>query len=534
MDSPILQVKKYLHALYNRRYLFLLVSVTTALLIVFSSFFTPKQYEAKSTVFIEENVVNSLMKGITVSPSMTDRIRVLRYHMLSRDIISRVLKTLEMDVKAETPEAFEGLIRRCQETTIITLRGEDLFFVSFVSTDPQFAKNYINTLVNTYVEENLAAKREESFGANRFLSEQVAFYKIKLDEIEDEINSYRKKTGIISTASEASLLDEIKNREEEIKALRLKKLELTASVNTMSQQLNMMKSSAASQGSSLLDLMGGSGDDMRIDALRSQLEELLMVYNDQYPAVVKLREQIAELEKRQAEQPVQDPGPAVDNFNPFEDPIFVDLKMRMNTAQAELNALLAREREFLDQIDQNKKILANFPQDKKILADMERERSMTQNVYETLLQRVGVAEVSKQMEVADKATTFRIVDPAILPTFPVGVKRLFKMFLGIALGIGAGLAAVFAREKLDDTVKDADMIRSLGVPVLAEIPLMYSEEDASRVRKRDRLVYSYAGVCLLCIAVMVGHDLLGLTMFDRFIAYANLDTLVSSAVELVR
>lgn len=273
---------------------------------------------------------------------------------------------------------------------------------------------------------------------------------------------------------------------------------------------------------------------MRIDALRSQLEELLMVYNDQYPAVVKLREQIAELEKRQAAQPIQDPGPAVDNFNPFEDPVFVDLKMRMNTAQAELNALLAREREFLDQIEQNKKILANFPQDKKILADMERERNMTQNVYETLLERVGVAEVSKQMEVADKATTFRIVDPAILPTFPVGAKRLYKMLFGLALGIGAGLAAAFAREKLDDTVKDADALRALGMSVLAEIPLMFDEQQAKLVRKRDKLVYSYAGFCLSLIAVMIGHDLLGLTVLDQFIAYAKLDTLISGVTELIR
>ena len=64
--------------------------------------------------------------------------------------------------------------------------------------DPEFAKNYINALVGAYVEENLAAKREESFGASRFISEQVTFYKNKLDAIEDEINQFRKKTGIFS------------------------------------------------------------------------------------------------------------------------------------------------------------------------------------------------------------------------------------------------------------------------------------------------------------------------------------------------
>jgi len=206
----------------------------------------------------------------------------------------------------------------------------------------------------------------------------------------------------------------------------------------------------------------------------------------------------------------------------------------MNSAQSDLTALQARESELLAQIENNKRLLENFPQDKKVLADLERERSMTQNVYETLLQRVGVAEVSKQMEVADKATTFRIVDPAILPTFPVGTKRLYKMLFGLAVGIGAGLAAALAREKLDDTVKDADTLRSLGLTVLVEIPLMFDEQQAKQIRKMDRLVYSYAGACLALIAVMIGHDLLGLTVLDQFIAYAKLDTLVSSVSELIR
>ena len=74
-------------------------------------------------------------------------------------------------------------------------------------------------------------------------------------------------------------------------------------------------------------------------------------------------------------------------------------------------------------------MLRNFPEDKKALNDLERERAMQASIYEQLLQRVGVSEVSKQMEVADKATTFRIVDPAILPTKPVGTKRILLMLL---------------------------------------------------------------------------------------------------------
>ena len=520
MDSPLAQIKFYLNILYARRYWFLLTAVTVGLGVVVFTFTIPKQYEAKSTVFIEKNVVNSLLKGLTVTPSMEDRIRVLRYHMLSRDIISRVLKKLDMDVKSETPEAFEALIMRCQEVTKINMRGNDLFFVSLVNPDPVFARDYINTLVNTYVEENLSSKREESFGADRFLSEQVKFYKQKLNVLEDEIYQYRKKTGIFSTVTEATIVEGVDTLEAQVRQLQGKKNELIATVRTIHDQLESMKESASS-GSSLfggLDMMMGSDEDMQIEALQARLDELLLVYNDSYPTVIKLRERISALEERKALQPDQEIEVEEDDvFNPVEDPIFVDLKMRMNAAQSDLNALKARETELQNQIDDNKRMLENFPRDKKALAEMERERSMIKNVYETLLERVGMAEVSKQMEVADKATTFRIVDPAILPTFPVGKARLLKMILGLIVGIGAGAAAVVAREQLDDTVRDADVLRSKGVTVLAEIPLMFSDNDHARQKKKDKLVYSYCALCLGLIGLLMLHDLLGLTIMDQLL-----------------
>jgi polysaccharide chain length determinant protein (PEP-CTERM system associated) len=356
MNSYYAQVKIYLQILYNRRYLFLLIAATLSLAIMVGSLFTPKKYEAKSTVFIEKNVVNSLLQGLTVTPSMNDRIRVLRYHMLSRDIISRVLQKMDMDEKMRTPAAFEGLIRQCQETTKINMKGNDLFFVSMVNSDPVFARDYINTLVNTYVEENISSKREESFGADRFLSEQVGFYKQKLNKVEDEIYNYRKKTGIFSSVTEASIVEFVDKLEEEIRSLQGKKNELMATAKTIREQLASMQDAASTRGAGLggFDMFGGSRDEMRMETLQAQLDALLFMYNDSYPGVVRLRHQIEELEKSLALNlsPPVEPVPGV--FNPVEDPIFVDLKMRMNTAQSDLNALKAREQELNAQDFTNK------------------------------------------------------------------------------------------------------------------------------------------------------------------------------------
>jgi polysaccharide chain length determinant protein (PEP-CTERM system associated) len=536
MDSPIVQIQNYLHILYCRRYIFVLIAATTALILVVGCFFMQKNYEAKSTVFIEKNVVNALMKGITITPSMNDRIRVLRYHMLSRDIVLRVLQKLDMDVQVNNPDQFESLIKSCQAKTRINIKGNDLFFISFIDPDPQFAKDYINTLVNTYVEENIADKREESYGAGRFLSEQVTFYKQKLDKLDEAINNHRKKTGIFTTVTEQSIIAEIKDYEEELKELLFDKNELLSTVKTIGEQLKFMKNIPAVNDDPFTDMSGNSGDQWRMETIRNKLRELLLVYNDKYPTVVKLKAQLADLEAREQEPSDEINMPVViadEISNPIQNPIFVDLKMRMNVAQAELNAVIAREHDLQGQIASNRQLLETFPDDKKILADMAQESATNREIYQKLLARVGVAEVSKQMEIADKTTTFRIIDPAILPYAPVGRKRIVKLLLSVIVGFGAGIGAVVAREMLDDTVKDADTVRALGVTVLAEIPFMFNDVDSKMVRKRDRWVYSYAAVCLLGVGALFAHDMLGMTVIDRLVASDDFHAVFSNAVKFL-
>jgi len=519
MDSPLEQAKQFLQAVVARKRLFIIVSALVAVLAVAGSFFVPKVYEAKSTVFIERNVIESLMRGITITPSMEDRIRVLRYYMVSRDIVSRTLKKMEMDTheKYADPDAFEGLVLNCQNKTTINMRGNDLFFVSLKDVNPYFARDYINTLIGIYVEENVATKREESYGATRFLNEQIGTYKQKLDEIDAKIIDFRRKNGIFSNVNEELLMSQVASDEEELRALRLRKNEMQATIQTIQQQLVMLKDtlSYGFEGET-----SGSYDDARIEQLQSKIDELLIIYNDKHPSVVKLRDQIEELQKRQTENPAASKA-IVDTstYNPADDPIYVDLKMRLNITQSELNALIAKERDLAGRINANQRTLNNFPEDKKTLNDMERERATHLAIYQQILQRVGISDVSKDMAVADKATTFRIVDPAILPTTPVGVKRIMLMLLGILAGLSAGLCTIYACEMMDDSVKGSPSLKELGLTVLAEIPFILTDAENLLNRRRDRAAFTFASACTLLVGVLLLHDLLGFSFVDGILGH---------------
>ena len=530
MQTQFGEIKQFLEAVYTRRRLFIVVAASVALIVVISSFFRNEVYKAESTVFIESNVINSLMEGLTVSPSMDNRIDVLRYHMLSRDMVTRTLKQMDMDVEERYlgPKAFEGLVKKCQKLTTISVQARGgLFFVSIIDPDPYFAQKYINTLVNIYVEENLHDKREESYDANRFLTEQVTFYKQKLDEIDNKIIAFRKETGIYSTASEPSIMAQIAEDEETLREIKSQKTENYATIKTIKQQLDMLRETTALGYRVPFD---GSGvvtsTNQRIGELQAEIDELLLIYNPQYPTVVKLKDQLKELQERQ--QGKQTSSPAMveqSSYNPVEDPIYVDLKMRINTAQSVLNALTATERELMADIEANQDLLRNFPQDNKTLNDLEREKNIQSDIYEQLLQRVGISEVSKQMEVSDKASTFRVVDPAILANNPVGTKRILYMLMGLFGGLAAGLGAVYVAEYISNTIKGSQQLQNLGVTVLAEIPFIWSDVETRLIKKKDMAALAFATVCGLMIGVMLLHDLLGMSFIDRVIANLKLGKL---------
>ena len=70
-----------------------------------------------------------------------------------------------------------------------------------------------------------------------------------------------------------------------------------------------------------------------------------------------------------------------------------------------------------------------------------------------------------------------IVEPASLPTSPVGPRVLWNVTLAAALGLALAVGAAFLLEYLDDTIKTGDDVqRALGLPTLGAISRMQEIE----------------------------------------------------------
>jgi polysaccharide chain length determinant protein (PEP-CTERM system associated) len=513
MGNQQQEIIKYLKLLIKRRYWFIAVSLVVMSIVVWGSFFIQKQYEAKSTVFIERNVIKEMVRGIALTPSSEDRIRVLKYALLSREFILKVLKELDLDTKTKNTRELENMIVGFQQKTNITIKNNDLFIVSLRDHDPKLAMNFINTLIRKYIEENVSSKRNEAYGANTFIVEQVKLYKDKLEKADQAIIEYRQKKGVYMSVDDRALINDIKNYQTEIDTLRIRHNEMVATRNSIKRQL---KGEEPFTVSVLTRKQGGSADSQII--MREQrIKQLQSSYTDSYPEIIKLRAEIEALKSQpKSANPIEQSMNEGDTST--SNPIHQDLKQRMLQAEAEIDAIDAKMKQVGAVIARKEGELRNIPEGKKILANLEKERDAHRQVYDQLLSSQGKSDFSKQMEIEDKSTNFRIVDPAVVPVKPVSPDRVKLILLGIVAGIAAGFGAVILREVLDSTVKESKTFKEMGLEILAVIPRITNTHEDEKLNKRDRLIYILSASYFLIICLAFVHEFMELTLIESFIS----------------
>jgi capsular polysaccharide biosynthesis protein len=148
--------------------------------------------------------------------------------------------------------------------------------------------------------------------------------------------------------------------------------------------------------------------------------------------------------------------------------------------------------------------------------DLERERDTYKKIYEELVLRLSKSEVSQQMGPLDRAEMFNIAEPAVLPTNPVSPDRVKVILMGIFAGLAGGIGVIVFLDGMDHSVKSSKAIRFLGLPVLAIIPKIQSEQQLLREKIQDGIFYCIAGLYMLCVLAIIAIEAMGLPYADTF------------------
>jgi len=106
------------------------------------------------------------------------------------------------------------------------------------------------------------------------------------------------------------------------------------------------------------------------------------------------------------------------------------------------------------------------------LKELERQVALNEENYQLYVRNMEEARISKAMDM-EKIASVSVVEPALPPLQPIPSLKRIKILLSIILGGFLGLGTAFALEYFNQSFnKREDVVKHLGLPVLASIPEM--------------------------------------------------------------
>lgn len=471
--------RKYLSLLNKHKRLFAITALTIMTAVTVVSYLLPKVYKATSTIFVSKSLLNDLVRGIAVTPTLEDALRGLDTTIKSRTILSKVVNDLDLDVNKKSDSQLEGAIAELQNRTTVDLDVKSgILTISFTDRSPRLARDYINALVRRYIEENQSTKREESYGATSFLSDQAATAKEKLDKNEAEISRLRAKYGVALEIASGTMPMDTGAGQQRLDDLILRRTQLEATRN---------------------QLRSNNPAKTRLAALQHRLEELRVEYTDNYPEVLKVKADIesARQEANRGTTTVADP-------------------QELARVEAELSAVKMSEAN--QRALNNRGIIHGNPVARTAFDNLIQEKASLRAAYDQLMARQNQAEMSKQMQVQDKTTTtFRIMEPAVMPVSPISPNRMRIILMGIAAGLAGGFGLLLTIDYFDKSVKCVDTLKALGINVLAVIPKISDPQAIEKERRKDLRLYIASGTYFSMIVALLALEVFGLSPVERII-----------------
>jgi hypothetical protein len=131
---------------------------------------------------------------------------------------------------------------------------------------------------------------------------------------------------------------------------------------------------------------------------------------------------------------------------------------------------------------------------------LERDYGNTQKHYDSLLDKRLNAQLAANMEKEQKGERFKVLDTARIPEKPYKPDHPKVFLLSLLLGLGCGVGLAFGVEYLNHSFIDIDDLEEyLGLPVLASIPRIVTDED---IKKEKFEKIAFASSIALSLAIV--------------------------------
>ena len=462
---------EYCRIVWRRKASFLANVVVCAVVAAGLTWMQPAQYRASSSLefqglnqrFLNIGDVDPIARdaGVSYDGEIETQLELLR----SKALIGRVVSRLKLDERfgdpapprwwslpSLSPKNVDSRQDRAIEAAAANLkasgvRGTRIIRVAFDSTDPKLAADFLNALVEEFINHQTEIRAASSERTGQWLAKQLNDLKLRLQKSEDDLRTYARDSGLLVTSDQENVAEQkLKPLQDELSR---------AQSERMARQARYEVVNLSGPGSlpGLLDDPILREYQSKLTGLRQKLAELRFLLTPSHYKVEQVQAQVVELESALVKEETNTRGRIANEYRSAQ------VREQLLTAEFE------RQLAFISRQD-----------DKAVRYSMlKREVSSNQQLYGAMLQKMKEVNLTSALPTSN----ILIVDSAEIPRQPHRPNLLLNTGLGLLAGVFFGAILVFTVERTDGTVRrPGDLFRCTRVRELGVIP---SKKPAKRI-----------------------------------------------------
>ncbi|MBW1674810.1 MAG: hypothetical protein JRJ45_14465, partial [Deltaproteobacteria bacterium] len=249
--------------------------------------------------------------------------------------------------------------------------------------------------------------------------------------------------------------------------------------------------------------------------LKTQLASLEARYTQRHPDIIRLKQEISDLESKQksdlgeGQEVPEDRGITQAEIN---------LENQLREIGWEIKNLKAETAQLHSQMKWYQTQVENTPKREQELMSLNRDYRNIRETYNSLLSRKLESEIAVNLERKQKAEQFRILDPAQVPIRPFkpDIRRILLMTVGLGFALGCGLA--YLRETMDTSFRRPDDVEEvLQIPIIASLPFTLNAKELKTIKRKEILTVASVGLTFLLLGVVTVFSIKGVDATINFI-----------------
>ncbi len=352
---------------------------------------------------------------------------------------------IDIKLQGNSRRIYENIIKNSLIVKQLKLET-NLIKVAFQDHIPERANQYIDALVDAYINRSITKKNTINSKILNFLEERLAITKKKLEISENELEEYQSENknidpSINSKDSYARLSDiDLQLSEVQLKGQLIRNLIIFIKRNRNLDSIapTLLEFNAQSTLKLITD----------IQALQIKEDELTLEFTDRYPPLIQLRKRIGSIRKQ----------------------IALNVKNLQSTLNFKRKSLLKQKKKY-------EEILTALPEKEKNYINFKRNYEVNSKIYTYLLEKKSENELVQVATISD----YEAVDKAYSSFVPIKPKRMVLLIIAGVIGLGLGVILALIRSFFKNKIYTQQEIEErIKLPLYGKIPLFREKMGINR------------------------------------------------------